>query len=167
MRRTLINTLALGVMGAVLGSAVMTANADDTNKAEAHKARLAKALDLSDEQSAQMEKLFKEHRPDRKAMHDEMQQKHDEWSKLDPNADDFDARVNAMIKEAQDRVAERIKDRAEMKQEMAKILTPEQQQKFQAMMDNKGHDKRDFEGDHPRKDRHCDGDKKGEKRGEA
>ncbi|KEA63572.1 hypothetical protein ADIMK_2351 [Marinobacterium lacunae] len=133
MRKLLIG----GVVATLLtASAIGFAAANE--KGEYRQERFAQALNLTEEQQAQMKQLWEQHREERQGMRGERQGYMGAMRSLDPNSETFQADVDKLIADAQARVAERIQDHAEMKQEMSKILTPEQQAKMQEMMAQRG-----------------------------
>jgi len=156
MRKRLIGGIAATLLAtSVAGIAIAH------EKGEYRQSRFAEELNLTEEQQAQMQKLWSEHREERQQMRDEtrggpMAGLH----ALDPTSESFQADVDKLIADAQAGVAERIRDRARMKQEMSEILTPEQQTRMQELMAQRGdRDGRSFGPGH-----HKDG-QRGEGRG--
>ncbi|MBV1787788.1 Spy/CpxP family protein refolding chaperone [Marinobacterium sp. D7] len=133
MRKLLIGGIAATLLAtAVAGVAVAHEKGD-------YRQRFAEALNLTEEQQAQMQQLWDQHREERQQRHEEMRQGPMSGMRaLDPSSNTFQADVDKLIADAQARVAERMQNQAQMKLEMSKILTPEQQAKMQELMAQRG-----------------------------
>lgn len=107
--------------------------------------KMARHLELTDEQTAQLKTLFEQHPSDRtegaspKALHQAMRN-------LDPTDSDYQNKVNELIESAQKQMAERMQAKAAFHQELYQLLTPEQRNKLEQMkekhtaMGKKGHE---------------------------
>ncbi|WP_432696990.1 Spy/CpxP family protein refolding chaperone [Marinobacterium sp. YM272] len=153
MRKLIIG----GITAALLATSAV-GMASSYEKGEYRGDRMASKLGLSEEQQTQMKALWDEHREARKEMRDEMRDQRGGLRDLDPTSDSYQADVQNLIEQTQARVAERIQQRADMRVQMAEILTPEQMQQFQEMRGERGwkHDGErghgDFKGHHGERD---------------
>ncbi len=91
--------------------------------------RMAEKLDLSDEQRSQMQALMEKQREQR-PQRGEGREMYRQLQDLDPSAADYQQQLDDLVKQAQDRVGERIRARAEHRAAVAEILTDEQEQKL-------------------------------------
>ncbi len=105
----------------------------DGAKVEKHVERMKEHLDLTDQQALQIRTIFEErksarsdHRSERKAMRQAMM-------KLDPAASDYEQQVEQLAREQAETMVQKIKAHAETRKQIHDILTPEQQQKAEAM----------------------------------
>ncbi|GGC08871.1 hypothetical protein GCM10011352_39040 [Marinobacterium zhoushanense] len=141
MRKLLIGGIAATLLAtSVAGVAVAH------DRGESRQQRFAEALNLTEEQQAQMKQLWDQHREERQQQREAKGQGPMAGMRaLDPTSETFQADVDKLIADAQARVAERIQNQAQMKQEMSQILTPEQQTKMQELMAQHGdRDGKDF-----------------------
>ena len=121
----------------------------DGDRAEKSVERMKSHLDLTDQQALQIKTIFEtnktangDHRSERKAMRQAMM-------KLDPSAADYEQQVEQLAREQAETMVQKIKAHAQTRKQIHEILTPEQQQKAEAM-----HEKRmERSKDHHRSDR--------------
>lgn len=100
-----------------------------------HKDRVAmlqKKLDLSDEQAAKIKLLRQEHKEDMKQGNGRNAVKK-AIAKLDPNDSDYQKKLDKLADETASKAKYRVLKKGEMKAEMYKILTPEQQNKMEKL----------------------------------
>ncbi|MGB1236635.1 MAG: Spy/CpxP family protein refolding chaperone [Pseudomonadales bacterium] len=100
--------------------------------------RLAKKLDLSDEQKAKVKALFEQQSASREAKRDERKALHEAIRKLDVNAANFDTALADVKARASIQAMARIDSLVFMKQKMGEILTAEQLAKFEEMKEKRG-----------------------------
>lgn len=140
MRKSTVRKLVTsGIAATLLAGATGVALAAD--RGEQRFDRLARLLELNEEQQTEMKNLWSERREAMKERHEERKAGEDKpmgLRSLDPTADTFEADVEKLIADAQARVAERIHDQAEMKKQISEILSPEQFDKWQTLMDERG-----------------------------
>ena len=109
-------------------------------RGEAHSERrlqkMQRYLELSDAQTAELKALFEQHEaeaPDqRRALRKAMQE-------LNPEDSGYQSQVDALILQAQKQVAERIQGKAELRQQVYQLLTPQQREKMREMPHQRGH----------------------------
>jgi len=102
---------------------------------------MQKSLDLSDMQVEKIKAIFQAHDGIKGDKHEG---KRAIW-KLDPNAADYDQRVNELAEQEGQRVTRFIKEKAAVRKEIATVLTLEQREKAKLMHEKrgeKGHGKR-------------------------
>lgn len=99
--------------------------------------RIAKRLDLSDQQAESLQALFAQKRDDRQERHDQMQQMHQAIRDLDPNAVDYKEQLELAKRNAADFAMVRVEEKAQMRVEIAKILTDTQLAEFDQMMEKR------------------------------
>lgn len=156
MRTTTFRKLVTGAVAATILTGATAGIALAHDRGDERHERMARVLELSDEQQAQLQQLWSERREAMLERRDERGGKGMALGALDPTADNFDAEVEKLIADAQARVAERIQAQAEMKRKMSEILTPEQREKWQAMMAERGErGEHGFGKHHGKKDRDC------------
>jgi Spy/CpxP family protein refolding chaperone len=153
-RKWVIASLAATlVAGSTIGIAVAHERGD---RAE----RFARMLELSPEQQTQMQSLWEQKMEARDAK--QAQSPRGAMMALDPRSDSFQADVDKLIEQAQTRVEERIRQHAQMREQMSEILTDAQYDKLQTMMAKRGeHYGKSFESYHGGDKgwgRHHDGD---------
>ena len=95
--------------------------------------RMAKDLNLSQEQQTQIQKIRSESRETMRAMRDTMLANRDAMEKLDPTAKDYMAQVDKLAAEKGAIVEGMTQEHARVRAEMAAILTPEQRIKADAL----------------------------------
>jgi Spy/CpxP family protein refolding chaperone len=91
--------------------------------------RMSEQLGLSDEQRAKMQELMAAP-TDRKANRDERRDLHRQIRELDTSASDYNERLDALIVQAQQQLAERIRAMQAKRLAMQEILTEEQENKL-------------------------------------
>lgn len=99
--------------------------------------KLAKVLDLSDEQKSQFKALreeMKENRPE----HNGEDSVREQFKQLDASASDYQANVNELADKVAEKAKERFLDMANMRVKMEAILTPEQIEKLKTLKDKAG-----------------------------
>ena len=113
---------------------------------EQHEGRMARhmemmvtVLDLSDEQKVQLETLMTQQRQDKQQLREKMRASRDALREVEAaetfNEADFLAKA---IKQAEVKT-EMMAERAEMKQQIYALLTPEQQEKADKLSEMRGH----------------------------
>lgn len=129
MRKVIIGAVAASLIGGSIAGMAFAKGPE-----EGPGPRFAQALNLTPEQQAKMQELWKSQHQERMNMRDSRRQEMNQMRTLDPKADNFQTEVDKLMKQAQQRAAERVKAQADMKSKMAEILTPEQMNKMQAMI---------------------------------
>ena len=100
--------------------------------------RMAIILDLSDNQQEQIKVLQNKHRQERQGLRDEMREGRNERRAAMSN-DNFDeAALRSNLAKQAEFKADRMVERAQMKQELYAILTPEQQEKAETLWESRG-----------------------------
>lgn len=99
--------------------------------------RIAKRLDLSEQQAESLQALFAQKRDDRQERRDQMQQMHQAVRDLDPNAADYKKQLELAKRNAADFAMARVEEKAQMRVEIAKILTDTQLAEFDQMMEKR------------------------------
>jgi|GEM_PF-1722423 len=135
--------IAIGITSAIVGFGLLsTAFADEDNRSEQRQERfvnkMAKYLELTDAQKMQVADLMDEHQDERMEKMKLMREVRQQISQLDPTAADYDKQLDGLVLQAQQQLGESIRDKAEQRQELAKILTDEQQQKLAEMKQKRG-----------------------------
>ncbi len=133
MRKFIIGAVTATLLGSSLAGLAMA-----KEPGEYRQDRMAQELNLSAEQQTKMKELWSAHREDRVERRDAMREQMQQMRALDPKADNFNAEVDKLVNQAQERVAERIRAQAQMKAQMAEILTPEQMSKMQSLAPRHG-----------------------------
>ena len=100
--------------------------------------RMSKRLDLSKEQQDSLADLFKDRAEQRQAMMDKTRTLHETLRDLDSTSDTYNQDLQSAKELAASLAVEKIDERASMKADIAKILTPEQLDKFEDAMKHKG-----------------------------
>ncbi len=124
---------------------------------ESRLAKMGVILDLTDQQKKQLEGLFDKQWENRQAMRTEMQASREDLRNYkqgkDYNADEFRTKAQKQA----DLKVEMMVQRAENKQQIFAILTPEQQQKAESLRELKGDNQRGKRGDRDC-NKNCDGE---------
>ncbi|MCW8859262.1 MAG: Spy/CpxP family protein refolding chaperone [Deltaproteobacteria bacterium] len=98
--------------------------------------RMAIILDLNDNQQAQIETLQKKHWQDRKAVRDKLRKGREERRSAMGNGAIDETVLRANLAKRAEFKADRILERAQMKQEIFALLTPEQQAKAEKLWES-------------------------------
>lgn len=125
-----LTTLALTAVGS--GFALAHEKGDGERQQRHQEKRLqhlSEQLGLSDEQRARMQELMVAP-TDRKANRDERRDLHRQIRELDTSASDYNERLDALIVQAQQQLAERIRAMQAKRLAMQEILTEEQENKL-------------------------------------
>ena len=104
--------------------------------------RLDRRLELSDQQRQQVSELMADHWADKSGSRPERQALREAFSQLDPSAPDYTAQVEALAKQKADAMAQNMVKRAQHHAELFAILTPEQQQNYRELMQQRGEHQR-------------------------
>jgi len=95
--------------------------------------RLEEPLQLTKEQVTKIDEITD---AQYKQMRDSKREKRDLYgaiAELDPTSPDYDAEVDKLAQQAGERVEQMIQSRAEVRQQIAAVLTPEQQEKMKTL----------------------------------
>lgn len=114
------------------GQPQMTAE-QHAERVEAQLKRMDLLLDLSDAQEQQLAELINQRWEDRQQVRAERQDGRDERRAAMRNGDLDEAEIRALAAERAERRADRMVERAEMKKQVYAILTPQQQEKADAL----------------------------------
>ncbi|MFA4916091.1 MAG: Spy/CpxP family protein refolding chaperone [Syntrophales bacterium] len=99
--------------------------------------KIAKELNLTDQQKQQLEEHRKKSMEENAAIHKEMMDKHDELRKELDKSDTNQANVDRIVKELKELHGKRLDSMVTRVQEMKKILTPEQFEKMNKSMEKR------------------------------
>jgi len=99
-------------------------------RAEKRMEYLAEELNLTQQQQDQVEDMFDQHRSDMRKQMRSMRDFRKQMRDLDVGAADYDQQVETIVKQAQTKAAQLIRDKAQQKKELYSLLTPEQQAQF-------------------------------------
>ncbi|WP_432471581.1 Spy/CpxP family protein refolding chaperone [Amphritea sp. HPY] len=102
-------------------------------RAEKRMDYLSEELSLSQQQQDQIDDLFDQNRSDMKKQMRGMRDMRKQMKSLDVSASDYDQQVETIVEQAQDKAAKLIRARAEQKKALYALLTPEQQEQFNAL----------------------------------
>lgn len=129
MRKIISTMLIAGLMAA--GPAL----AEEAGEHGKHWQKWAEKLELSDTQRAELKQLHHAHMPQMREQRQKMRELRATERGLDPTADDFVARSRELAEERARIQVEAATTRAEHRQQMARILTPEQRQQIEQARD--------------------------------
>lgn len=99
---------------------------------------LDEALSLTDQQQQQLGDLMAKHQQQMPAKRAQMQQFRDQMRSLDPTAADYTDQVEALAKQQSERIGRNMVERAKHHVELYALLTPEQQQEFRQLEQQRG-----------------------------
>ncbi|MBD1400820.1 Spy/CpxP family protein refolding chaperone [Pelovirga terrestris] len=100
--------------------------------------RMAVILDLSEEQQQQLQTLREERREKQQSLRTEMQASREKLHEVARANDADEASIRAAVQEHAELKTRKMVDGANHRRQMAAVLTPEQQQKFEQMRELKG-----------------------------
>jgi len=100
--------------------------------------RMSKRLDLSEEQQTSLADLFKSRAEQHTSMRDKTRSLHDTLRGLDSSSETYAKDLQSAKELAASLAVEKIDERASMRTDIAKILTPEQLAKFEDGMKQRG-----------------------------
>lgn len=151
MRKSMMIVMTtLALAGTASGLAMAHGKGDnDGERHERHQEkrleRMSEALDLTEEQQAQVKELMAEP-SDRSARRDAQRELHRQLRDLDTDAADYNERLDALILQAQEQLGEQIRERQAKRAAMQDILTDAQEEKLAEMgakrmekMEQRGH----------------------------
>ncbi len=137
MRKSMMIVLTALTLAGTASGLALAHGKDDGDRHERHQEkrleRMAKALELTDEQQAQVKELMAEP-SDRKGDRDAQRELHRQIRDLDTSAADYDTRLDGLIQQAQQQLDENIRARQAKRIAMEEILTDEQETKMAEMM---------------------------------
>lgn len=118
---------------------------------------LTEELNLSKEQQEQLQASMEN---GKKAMYDSREQRQEirkELMKLDPNAADYQTRLNSLVLKAQEQAKTMVIQKAEQKQALFSVLTEQQKQELSELQEKwqSKMEKRFADGDHPKRGKGC------------
>ena len=158
MRKPMMIVLATLALTAAGSGLALAHEKGDGERQQRHQEKrlqhLSEQLGLSDEQRARMQELMVAP-TDRKANRDEQRDLHRQIRELDTRASDYNERLDALILQAQQQLAERIRAMQAKRLAMQEILTDEQEEKL-ADMTHERMEKMEKRGHHG--ERHHQGD---------
>ena len=150
MRTKLIAGIAAAVI-TVSGLGMTAAYAKDGfDHMERKMDRLASKLDLSEEQTAQLKEQMAGKKEGMQAQWQARKEIRQQLMQLDPNADDYQSKLDSLVLKAQEQAKAMVVAKAEQQQKLYDILTPEQETKFVALKSEMQEkmDKRFGDGEH-------------------
>lgn len=100
--------------------------------------RMADYLELSDEQRTEINAIFADRADKMKAHRETMGDFYQQMRELSPSDPDYVASVKKLADSQAAFMADRMVERAEVKAQIAAVLTPEQQEKFDQMRNHHG-----------------------------
>ena len=164
MRTKLIAGLSAAII-TLSGAGFTLAHADDDDRMQKrHEHRiehriehLTKDLSLTKEQQVQLKEQMlsqQEKRGDKQASRKDVFK---QLQQLDPSATDYQTKLNSLVLQAQDQTKSMILEKAEQKEKLFEILTPEQEKQFIELKSEMGDKKSKHRPEH-KDDRH--GEKK-------
>ncbi|MCP4597416.1 Spy/CpxP family protein refolding chaperone [Neptuniibacter sp.] len=146
MRKKLLAGITAATI-AVAGLGFTVAHAKGGHHMEHRMEHLAEKLDLTPEQQQQLSASMQDKK---QHMQDAMQNRREirkELMQLDPNAADYQAKLDSLVHRAQEQAKQMVIKKAEHKQELYSVLTDSQKQEFnelqskwQEKMDNRFED---------------------------
>ncbi|WP_286240914.1 Spy/CpxP family protein refolding chaperone [Neptuniibacter halophilus] len=118
----------------VAGIGMSVANADDREDHMQRKLdRMSERLNLSEEQEAQLRSHMAGGKDQMKAQRESRREIQRQLMQLDPGAADYQDQLSQLVLKAQKQTEAMILARAEQKEKLHQILTPEQEAKFAEM----------------------------------
>ncbi|UTW10707.1 Spy/CpxP family protein refolding chaperone [Marinobacterium rhizophilum] len=133
MRKPMMIVLTTLALAGTASGLAMAHGKGDGDRHERHQEkrleRMSEALELTDEQQAQVKALMADS-SDRKADRDEKRELHRQIRDLDSSASDYDTRLDGLIQQAQQQLGEQIRERQAKRVAMQEILTDEQEAKL-------------------------------------
>jgi periplasmic protein CpxP/Spy len=137
MRKPMMIVLTTLTLAGTASGLVMAHDKGDGERQERHQEkrleRMSEALDLTEEQQAQVKELMAES-TDRKGDRESRRELHRQIRDLDTGAADYDTRLDGLILQAQQQLDESIRERQAKRVAMQDILTDEQEAKMAEMM---------------------------------
>lgn len=113
---------------------------DRQQRQEVQQQKMAVILDLSEEQQQQLQSLRTQHQQQQQALRTEMQTSRNQLREV-ARADDADeAGIRAAVQAQAELKTRMMVEGAKHRQQIAAVLTPEQQQKFEQLRELKGDD---------------------------
>jgi Spy/CpxP family protein refolding chaperone len=100
--------------------------------------KMAVILDLSEEQQQQLQNLREQHRQQQQVLRAEMQASREQLREVARANDADEASIRAAVLEHAELKTRRMVDGAKHRQQIAAVLTPEQQQKFEQLRELEG-----------------------------
>jgi Spy/CpxP family protein refolding chaperone len=105
---------------------------------EQQQQKMAVILDLSEEQQQQLQALREQHRQQQQALRTEMQASREQLREVARANDADEASIRAAVQEHAELKTRMMVDSAKHRQQVAALLTPEQQQKMEQLRELKG-----------------------------
>lgn len=107
---------------------------------EMQQQRMAVVLDLNESQQQQLQTLHEQRRQQQQALRAEMQASRDQLHEVARSKDADEERIRAAVQQQAELKTRMMVDGAEHRRQIAAVLTPEQQQKFEQLRELKGND---------------------------
>ncbi|HMB16020.1 MAG TPA: Spy/CpxP family protein refolding chaperone [Pelovirga sp.] len=103
-----------------------------------HQQKMAVILDLSEDQQQELQNLRSEHRQQQQTLRTEMQASRNQLREVARANDADEAGIRAAVQEHAELKTRMMVNGAKHRQQMAAVMTPEQQQKFEQLRELKG-----------------------------